>query len=324
MAGWRGRGGWLVLALVVVTAFVVGVARDGGPRSAAERADAIAQRVACPVCNGESVYESQVGASVRIRNEIRKLVDAGQLDDRQIVATIESRFPGTALVPRSTGLDALVWAIPTAVGVTALGGVALAMRRWRGRRVPRRAAWIGGLVIVAGLAGWAVAANIGERGSASGGPAAPTTPADPVQAKLAEARAQLGSNPSAAADAFLAVLKIDPTNAEAKTYSAWLVVLQGRQTGAPQLVEAGLAALRRAVQANPTYPDGHCFVAIASARFLATPDPATARTEAQACIDHGVNPQMRPMIESLLTPDTSPPTAPATPPPRSPTPATSP
>lgn len=305
----RLRWGWMVLGAVVVVAFAVGVLRDSGPRSAQERANLIAQQVACPVCNGESAYESQVAASINIRTEIAKLVAAGQLSDDQIIATIEDRFPGTALVPQGAGFEGLIWAIPTAVAVLAVGGVALRMRRGQApTAMSTRVAWVAGIVAVAVVAGWAVAANVGQRdGGAAGTPAA-TTPTDPVQVKLAEARAQLGSNPSAAADAYLAVLQLDPKNVEAMTYSAWLVVQQGQSTGSQELVQAGLSALRGAVSVDPSYPDAHCFVAIASARFLDTPDNDTARAEAQACLDNGVDDAMRPMVEGLLASVTTTPT----------------
>jgi cytochrome c-type biogenesis protein CcmH/NrfF len=35
------------------------------------------------------------------------------------------------LIPRSTGLDALVWALPVAVAVAAIAGLTMAFRRWR-------------------------------------------------------------------------------------------------------------------------------------------------------------------------------------------------
>ncbi len=184
----RTRWGWMVLGVVVVVAFAVGVMRDSGPRSAQERANLIAKQVACPVCNGESAYESQVAASINIRKEIAKLVAAGQLSDEQIIATIEDRFPGTALVPQGSGVEGLIWAIPTGVAVLAVGGVAVRMRRGRASNaMSKRVAWVAGIVAVAVGSGWAVAATVGQRdGGVSGAPAA-TTPTDPVQVKLAEA-----------------------------------------------------------------------------------------------------------------------------------------
>ena len=308
----NGRAGWAAVAAVIVVLLTVRLLQDGTPRTPGERADSIAQQVACPVCNGESVYESQVAASVGIRNEIRRLVDEGTLSDQQIIDTIEQSYPGTALVPKGSGVDALVWAVPAAVAVLALGGAAVAVRRWGGASQMRRGwMWAGALVVGAVVAGWIVAARVAPDDAGKVAAPVDTTPLDPIAAKLAEARSQLASNPSAAADAYLAVLRLDPNNAEAMTYSAWLVVQQGRSTGSAELVEAGLGALRRTSQAVPKYADAHCFIAITSARFLATPDPATARDEAQRCLDLGVDPAMRPMVEGLLdvsdsTPGSSP------------------
>jgi cytochrome c-type biogenesis protein CcmH len=122
---------WVLLVLVVVAFLAVGASRDGGPSTPAERADAIAQRVACPECQGESVFESRNTASVNIRNTIRQLVDEGTASDDEIIAFIESRFGGRILlVPRATGLDALVWALPVAALVCALTGLAVTFRRW--------------------------------------------------------------------------------------------------------------------------------------------------------------------------------------------------
>ena len=68
-----------------------------GPTGRARRASgptALEQRVACPVCQGESVFESRNTASENIRNTIGQLVDEGELDDDEIIAVIESRFGG--------------------------------------------------------------------------------------------------------------------------------------------------------------------------------------------------------------------------------------
>jgi cytochrome c-type biogenesis protein CcmH len=114
---------WVLLVFVVVAFLAVGASRDGGPNTPAERADAIARRVACPVCDGESVYESRNTASVNLRNAITELVNEGKASDDEIVAVIERSYGGRVLlVPRASGFDALVWALP---------GLAVAFRRWR-------------------------------------------------------------------------------------------------------------------------------------------------------------------------------------------------
>ena len=124
--------GWVLLVLVVVGALAVGASRADGPSTPAERAQAIERRIACPVCDGESVFESRNTASENIRNAIRSYVDEGALSDDEIVGVVESRFGGQVLlVPKASGFDALVWALPVAALVCAIAGLAVTFRRWR-------------------------------------------------------------------------------------------------------------------------------------------------------------------------------------------------
>jgi cytochrome c-type biogenesis protein CcmH len=124
--------GWLVLALATFVLLAVGIAADNGPQTQQDRIDAISKRIACPTCQGESVYVSRASSAESIRNEIARQVGTGQLNDDEIVAYLEDSFGGDVLlVPRSTGVDALVWALPVAVAVAAIAGLAVAFRRWR-------------------------------------------------------------------------------------------------------------------------------------------------------------------------------------------------
>ena len=126
--------GWLLLALVAFVLIAVGISGDNGPRTQQDRIDAISKRLACPTCQGESVYVSRASSAESIRNEIARQVGTGKLSDNQIVAYIEDSFGGNVLlVPRSTGIDALVWALPVAVAVAAIAGLAFAFRRWRAK-----------------------------------------------------------------------------------------------------------------------------------------------------------------------------------------------
>jgi len=124
--------GWVALLFVVVALLAVGASRDDGPDSTQERAQSIAERVACPVCQGESVADSRNAASEGIRTEIRRLVDEGAATDAQILSILEDRYGGRILlVPRANGIDALVWALPATALVCAVAGLGLAFRRWR-------------------------------------------------------------------------------------------------------------------------------------------------------------------------------------------------
>jgi cytochrome c-type biogenesis protein CcmH len=122
---------WVVLALVVAGLLAVGATRDSGPRTPQERVEYITKRLACPICDGESVFESRNPESEAIRTEVARQVNAGTVSDDEIINYVVQRFPQTLLVPRTTGIDALVWALPAAAGVCALVGLGLAFRRWK-------------------------------------------------------------------------------------------------------------------------------------------------------------------------------------------------
>jgi cytochrome c-type biogenesis protein CcmH len=124
--------GWVLLALVVVGLVAFGVGRDTGPRTPDERIESISKRLACPVCQGESVYESRNTASVQIREAVKRAVDEGTRSDDQIIATIVDAYDGEELlVPTASGVEALAWALPATALVVGVVGLTLAFRRWR-------------------------------------------------------------------------------------------------------------------------------------------------------------------------------------------------
>ena len=101
--------------LLVALLLVVGASRTGGPKTQQDRIDAITAVLACPTCSGESVFVSRAAAAESIRAEVARQVAAGLRTDEQIVGYIEQRFGGQVLlVPRASGVDALVWALPVA------------------------------------------------------------------------------------------------------------------------------------------------------------------------------------------------------------------
>lgn len=124
--------GWVVLAIAVVGLLVVGATRESGPQSSEERVEEIAKRLACPICDGESVFESRNNASAALRNRVTVEVTAGLLTDDEIITSIEQLYGAKVLlVPKATGLDALIWALPVAALVCAVAGLAVTFRRWR-------------------------------------------------------------------------------------------------------------------------------------------------------------------------------------------------
>lgn len=128
------RASWFVMLIATVALLVVGAVRESGPLTQQDRIDAISQRLACPTCSGESIYVSRASAAEALRAEIARQVAAGQRTDDEIIAYVEARFGGQVLlVPRATGLDAVVWALPVAVLVASLAALTAAFMRWRRR-----------------------------------------------------------------------------------------------------------------------------------------------------------------------------------------------
>jgi cytochrome c-type biogenesis protein CcmH len=123
---------WMLMGLIVVALLTVGTTRDSGPLTQSDRIDSITKHIACPTCDGESVYVSRASAAEAIRNQVARDVSAGKLTDDEIIGSIADRFKAQVLlVPRATGVDSLVWIMPIAVLVCAVAGLGVAFRRWR-------------------------------------------------------------------------------------------------------------------------------------------------------------------------------------------------
>jgi cytochrome c-type biogenesis protein CcmH len=120
-----------VLGLVAVMAVAFGAARSSEARTPEERIDAIAKTLKCPVCPGESLYESRNNVSLNLKAEIARQVRAGQTDN-EIRAGIVARYgDNVLLVPRAEGVDAVVWVLPVVVLVASVAALVIVFRRWR-------------------------------------------------------------------------------------------------------------------------------------------------------------------------------------------------
>ncbi len=120
------------MGLIVVALLTVGTTRDNGPLTQSDRIDSISKHIACPTCDGESVFVSRASAAEAIRKQIARDVSAGTMTDDEMIGSIAQTFNGKVLlVPRATGIDSLVWIMPIAVLVCAVAGLWAAFRRWR-------------------------------------------------------------------------------------------------------------------------------------------------------------------------------------------------
>jgi cytochrome c-type biogenesis protein CcmH len=124
--------GWLLLVFAAVALLAVGAAGDRGERTPQDRVDAIAKRLACQTCDGQSVYESRVPSAINMRNEIARRVEEATLSDDEIIARLNETYgDDLLLLPTAEGINVLVWALPVAAAVTGVCGFVLVFRGWR-------------------------------------------------------------------------------------------------------------------------------------------------------------------------------------------------
>ena len=102
---------------------------------------------------------------------------------------------------------------------------------------------------------------------------------------LASARQLNFSNPSKSIELYSQVLKLEPDNAEALTYRSWLLALTARSAKGDVKQLALITAvsdLLKAQQADPQYPDAHCFLGIVYFRFLE--QASLAKKQLDVCV----------------------------------------
>lgn len=127
----RARWPWLVLVALLAGGLAVAAVGDDGPRTTEERARSLAESIQCPTCDGQSVADSNAPVARNIRTEVARRIEAGDSDD-EIRDYIGGLFGDERLLtPPRTGVGGLVWFLPVALFVLAIGGLVAAFRRWR-------------------------------------------------------------------------------------------------------------------------------------------------------------------------------------------------
>jgi cytochrome c-type biogenesis protein CcmH len=126
--------GWTAIVLLLFICAVAIVAYGGTSRAASldDRVQALASQLRCPVCQGETVADSNAQISIAIRRLIRKDLAAGESPD-QIKAFLLARYPSISLAPSTSGLGQVAWLAPP---LLVIGGAALLLTLvtdWRRR-----------------------------------------------------------------------------------------------------------------------------------------------------------------------------------------------
>lgn len=125
----------VALAAVVAVALIIGSGSGDGDPSPEGRSRRLAAGLRCPVCQGLSVADSPSPTARAISADIRRRIDAGESDGEIRRAYVDRYGEWVLLEPSGTGVGAVVWALPVAALILAVGGLVLAFRRWR-RDVP--------------------------------------------------------------------------------------------------------------------------------------------------------------------------------------------
>lgn len=90
-----------------------------------DRADAIAKRLMCPVCEGQSVAESNSDLARDMRKLIVRKIESGQSDE-EIIAWFRGKYGDTILAePPLKGFNLVVWLLPfvaLTAGIVFAGG----------------------------------------------------------------------------------------------------------------------------------------------------------------------------------------------------------
>lgn len=241
---------WLLVGVVVVSSLVGSEMVDRPPLTNADRVHDLAGDFACPVCQGQSLGESDVPIARTIRSTIRTMVDRGRTD-AEIRSMLVTRFgEDIDYTPRGDGLVGLVWILPVLVGGTAMTGVVVSIRRWQGRSrggsTTRRPVVLGVVAVVVVLAGVLVARSAGDR-------LAGDTLSGDIRSSTRTLLADAGvSSPDEAISIYSRVLEIQPSNVEALAYRGWARWRAGADT-------EGRSDLDEAVAVDPMYPDVRVF-----------------------------------------------------------------
>lgn len=101
----------------------------------------VASTLRCPVCQSESLYDSQSSMARQMKDSIREQIEAGRSDD-EIRTFFVARYGEFMLLePRRVGLTLFIWIAPAIVlAAAALGVIGML---WRRSRLSGEAARIG-------------------------------------------------------------------------------------------------------------------------------------------------------------------------------------
>ncbi len=107
-----------------------GVPAPGVDAALDARVKAIASRLRCPVCQGESIQDSPAELSAQMKTLVREQLAAGKSDAAVMDYFVQKYGQWILLEPRAEGINLLVYWLPVAFLVCGAGVIVLAVRKW--------------------------------------------------------------------------------------------------------------------------------------------------------------------------------------------------
>ena len=123
-----GRG----TAVLIAAAIVAGLIASAAAATLDDRVYAVARQLLCPVCQGQTVAESDATVSLEMRTIIRQKLQAGETPD-QILHYFVGQFGESVLAePPRRGVSWLLYLGPFAALAAGFAIAAVMIRRWAG------------------------------------------------------------------------------------------------------------------------------------------------------------------------------------------------
>jgi cytochrome c-type biogenesis protein CcmH/NrfF len=95
-----------------------------------ERVKAVATRLRCPVCQGESIQDSPAELSTQMKTLVREQLYNGQSEEQVLGYFVEKYGQWILLEPRAEGINLLVYWLPVAFLVLGAGVIVLVVKKW--------------------------------------------------------------------------------------------------------------------------------------------------------------------------------------------------
>ncbi len=122
----------LALTLLLILFFRAGIASPA--ESLDDRVNEIAHLLMCPVCQGQSVAESNSNLAQDMRQIIRKQLEEGKSKE-EVIAYFVNRYGETILAsPPPKGVNWLLWVLPGLAIVFGSLGIAMYLKSQSGKR----------------------------------------------------------------------------------------------------------------------------------------------------------------------------------------------